>query len=86
MNLAEIHAEIAKERFLDLMSQLNGDFKPEIVAVMATKQADEFMQNYRPFPATVAETQMKGCRACHGSGGKARSPCKVCDGTGRVAA
>lgn len=28
----------------------------------------------------------KGCRACHGSGGKAADRCKVCHGTGRVPA
>jgi hypothetical protein len=33
-----------------------------------------------------APVRMIGCKACYGSGGKQLSPCKKCNGTGKVPA
>lgn len=33
----------------------------------------------------ITKMKLKGCMACHGSGGKKNDPCRVCHGTGKVA-
>jgi len=84
MNLTILHAEIAKERFLDLMSA--GTMTSKAAADVATADANAFVRGYRPITTPASEDRQKGCRACHGSGGKQNDPCRVCGGTGRVAA
>jgi DnaJ-class molecular chaperone len=76
------HLEIAKERFLDLLS--NGISAP-CAAMMAITDADAFMSSYSKH-APQSNRSTVGCRACHGSGGKRAAPCKVCGGTGKVPA
>jgi len=84
MNLTVIHAEIAKERFLDLMA--SGGITSKAAADIATTDADAFARGYRPLAQPAEGERQKGCPACFGSGGKRRTPCKHCAGTGRVAA
>jgi DnaJ-class molecular chaperone len=84
MNLTAIHAEIAKERFLDLMS--SGGLTSKAAVDIATADANAFVRGYRPIAPATEEAAQKGCPACFGSGGKRTDPCKRCDGTGRVAA
>lgn len=36
--------------------------------------------------AAAPEVPLKGCAKCYGSGGKAKSPCVVCQGSGKVPA
>ncbi|HUA79386.1 MAG TPA: hypothetical protein VL997_03365 [Dyella sp.] len=84
MNLATIHAEIAKERFLDLMA--SGDIPSKAAADIATADANAFVRGYRPLAPAAEGERQKGCPACFGSGGKRDTPCKRCAGTGRVVA
>jgi DnaJ-class molecular chaperone len=84
MNLTTIHAEIAKERFLDLLA--TGGMTSKAAADIATADANAFVRGYRPIAPPVEEERTKGCPACFGSGGKRNSPCHTCTGTGRVAA
>ncbi len=83
----DLHAEIAKERYLD---RLAANASREAAAADAIKDADTFILAYRQFLALDAKyerersAQTVGCKACHGSGGKKIAPCKVCHGTGRV--
>lgn len=44
----------------------------------ASKRDMQVLSNGKPAP------QLVGCRACYGSGGKAKSPCSVCNGAGMV--
>ena len=88
MSIAQAHLDIARERFLELMAQ-NPNVEARSAAVQAIEQADEFIGAYRAIGApedVVPAKKLKGCRACHGSGGKQLDPCKVCAGTGKVAA
>lgn len=80
-----MHADIAKERFLELMA---AGLKAEQAADTAIVEADIFMTCYeaRKPDAQPASKKTKGCRACHGSGGKIGDPCRVCNGSGRVPA
>ena len=82
MNLATIHAEIAKERFLDIMADKS--VPPVAAAVTAIQQADKFLMVYRQSGQEFPERRQKGCRSCFGSGGKKDAPCKVCNGKGKV--
>lgn len=90
MNIAQAHLDIARERFLELMAA-NPAAEARAAAVAAIEQADEFAEAYSVLgckqveQATVSK-KTKGCKACFGSGGKPIDPCKVCSGTGRVAA
>lgn len=84
MNLALIHAEIAKERYLDLLSSTS--IQAEYAVKIATSDADIFVATYRPHGEVQSSGRLKGCQACFGSGGSPRSPCKKCSGTGRVSA
>lgn len=82
------HMHIARERFLDLMAG-NRSADPKAAAIMAIDQADKFMAayvQYGPKNDAPAAAKLKGCKACHGSGGKRNDPCKVCGGTGKVPA
>ncbi len=88
MSIALAHLDIARERFLEMMAQHpNGDANG--AAVIAIEQADAFVQAYtvlKPADAAPVASKLRGCRACHGSGGKLSDPCKACAGTGKVAA
>jgi len=84
MNLTVIHAEIAKERFLDLMA--SGGIASKAAADIATADANAFVRGYRPLAPPAEAERQKGCPACFGSGGKRGTPCKQCAGTGRVMA
>jgi hypothetical protein len=90
MNIAQAHMDIARERFLELMAA-NPNNDARDTAIAAIEQADEFTAVYGALgykavePAPVSK-KLKGCRACHGSGGKQFDPCKACAGTGKVAA
>lgn len=89
MNIPQAHLDIARERFLELMAaHPNNDARD--TAIAAIEQADEFVAvyatlGYKAVEPTPANKKLKGCRACHGSGGKQFDPCKVCAGTGKVA-
>jgi DnaJ-class molecular chaperone len=84
MNLEQTHLDIARERFLALMAaHPNGD--PSQTAVFAIDQAGEFVEAYKVLSAGEP-VRLKGCKQCYGSGGKTGSPCRSCDGSGKVAA
>lgn len=93
MSIAQAHLDVARERFLELMATQPGA-NAETVAIMAVTQADIFARLYQQYAVIAqgaqagkdAAARAKGCRACHGSGGKASDPCKVCGGTGKVPA
>lgn len=89
MSIAQAHLDIARERFLELMAD-SPQADAYAVARTAIKQADDFAEAYEQHGYNRAEptraSKLKGCRACHGSGGKQLDPCKVCAGTGTVAA
>lgn len=91
MNIKDIHMEIAKERFLEIMAS-NARNDPKTAAVVAVDHADKFAAVYMQYAQIPAEKEpapqakQKGCRACHGSGGKMDSPCLKCYGTGKVPA
>lgn len=83
-----LREEIAKERFLDICAVTDSkDIKQ--IAVLAVAQADalvaaleikkavEKFNSYEPI-------KTKGCRSCHGSGGKREQPCRDCKGSGKV--
>jgi len=80
--------EIAETLFIDM---INGNYKlsmndVEEISLTAFQYASMFQKKSHEF---VDETKpvvyrLKGCRACHGSGGKRSDPCKVCGGTGKV--
>ena len=87
MSLAQVHLEIARERFLELMAAAPAG-APTSAAVSAIEQATEFVTAYRNW--TVIETpeaprKLKGCKQCFGSGGKINAPCRSCGGSGKVA-
>jgi DnaJ-class molecular chaperone len=84
MNMTAIHAEIAKELFLDLMTNSQAD--PEIAAQAAIEQADTFVFVYQQRAMEPDAPKLKGCPTCFGSGGKRSAPCKQCNGTGKVLA
>jgi DnaJ-class molecular chaperone len=79
--------QLAAQLFLDA---INGDnVSPEQarqMAISAWENAGIFDACEPNKPQIGQFVRAKGCRACHGSGGKAASPCKVCSGTGMVAA
>lgn len=91
MSTAQAHLDIARERFLELMAAKPGA-DVDTVAIVAISQADAFARMYQKYAVIAQAAQagkdaalrVKGCRACHGSGGKAGDPCKVCGGTGKV--
>lgn len=87
MVMNQIHLEIAKERFLEIMAE-NPNADVRSAAVAAIEQADDFASAYEALkPAEPMQSaKLKGCRACFGSGGKAGNPCKVCHGSGKVEA
>lgn len=88
MNLRQVHIEIAKERFLEMMANSCSD--AVTTAVIAIEQANEFTKAYEnlgiPEVVAISEAKFKGCKCCFGSGGKANNPCKTCYGTGKVPA
>ena len=81
------HMHIARERFLELMAADPG-CGAEYAAVKAIEDADAFMRAYSVLwdqrEQAAGGIKWKGCKACHGSGGKTLSPCKTCCGTGKV--
>lgn len=87
MNTVQAHLDIARERFLELMAQ-RPNVDAQDAAVAAIEDADTFMRAYSALTPVKPEpvARLKGCRACHGSGGKQLDPCKACAGTGKVAA
>lgn len=90
MSIAQAHLDIARERFLELMAETPAA-DPQTVAIVAIDQADKFaamysQYGYKPVEHTQSSKKTKGCKACFGSGGKPIDPCKVCGGTGKVAA
>lgn len=89
MNVIQAHFDIARERFLELMAAHPSSDARE-TAIAAIEQAYEFMAVYSSHGYIAAEQapvgkKLRGCRVCFGSGGRASQPCKVCDGTGKVA-
>lgn len=84
MNMTTIHAEIAKELFLDLMTNTQAD--PEIAAQTAIEHANTFVFFYDQRAMETVAPKLKGCPACFGSGGKRGNPCRQCNGTGKVLA
>lgn len=82
-----IHEEIAKERYLDMMA---AGTPPADAARQAIEDATAFIYAYHTWrvaeqkKAKAFVAQSKGCPACFGSGGKKASPCATCGGTGRV--
>jgi len=88
MSIEQAHLEIAKQRFLEMMAEDPGCDAGK-AADTAIRQADAFHAAYhvRQWSSSGNTSgKTKGCRACHGSGGKQIEPCKVCNGTGKVAA
>lgn len=82
----QMHLEIAKERFLEIMAN-EPNVDPSGAAITSIEQADAFVQAYRAIgPAEEAgQKKLKGCSQCFGSGGRGKG-CKVCGGTGKVEA
>lgn len=84
----DLHADIARELFLDYMTQQPGNAQAAAEAAIAG--ADTFIEAYaaREKPYMVHESQapkkLKGCKICFGSGGKVGAPCKACNGVGKV--
>jgi DnaJ-class molecular chaperone len=90
MSIAQTHLDIARERFLELMAE-DPARNATNAAQAAIQQADEFAAAYTLIGYKAVDQQsnvvkLKGCRTCHGSGGKQFDPCKACDGTGKVPA
>jgi DnaJ-class molecular chaperone len=81
-----LHADIARELFLEYMAQQPGNAQE--AARAAIEGADTFIEAYAKRGAVADEPaapkKLKGCKACFGSGGKVGMPCKVCAGTGKV--
>lgn len=72
--------------FLEMMAE-DPIADPKTVASLAIMQADAFSSAYIAWgwkQAAPEVTRLRGCRACYGSGGKLKDPCKVCGGTGKV--
>jgi DnaJ-class molecular chaperone len=85
--LLNLHADVARELFLEYVIQQPGSVKE--AARAAIEGANIFIEEYAartPISATVEHARMKGCRVCFGSGGKVGKPCKACGGTGKVPA
>lgn len=86
--IEQMHLEIAKERFLEMMAQDPGRNAAN-AAALAIAHADHFRDAYKAIAgdyAPAGDQKMKGCPACFGSGGKRDNRCKVCKGTGKIAA
>jgi DnaJ-class molecular chaperone len=78
--------ELAEQIYLD---QIAGpemyETQLEEKARYAVKAAEIFYSAYVSIKGTGKVGQeMVGCKACFGSGGKKNSPCKVCNGAGKV--
>lgn len=90
MSIAQAHLDIARERFLELMAEDPARNVTD-AAQAAIQQADEFAAAYALIGYKAVDQQsnvvkFKGCRTCHGSGGKQLDPCRVCGGAGKVPA
>ncbi|MEN6401133.1 MAG: hypothetical protein ABFD94_04255 [Armatimonadia bacterium] len=82
-----LREEIAKERFLDMTANGTSAEQAAVEAVDAADILIRTLANTQPVKFNEAyRGQTKGCPACFGSGGKRRSPCQECNGTGKVAA
>lgn len=82
--LKELHADVAKELYLDMMA--GGVLSAGDCASNSIREADVFIgcllqSRYQ----AVEQAKTKGCAACYGSGGKRNKPCVACNGSGRVA-
>jgi len=83
--------QLAAQPFLDAV---NGDNmtaeQARQIAISAWETAAIFDAcEPKPTYSTMSDTiaaKLRGCRKCHGSGGKANDPCTACNGTGRVPA
>jgi len=80
--------ELAEALFMDMV---NGDHalsvsEVEEMALSAFAFASTFNRKAQQYVEEITPTtyRLKGCRACHGSGGKHSDPCKVCGGTGKI--
>lgn len=91
--LLDVHVEIARERFLELLAQKPGTERESAQA--AIRAADVFVEEYASRttshlaeipPSYKIGQKLKGCPTCFGSGGPANRPCKACSGSGRVMA
>lgn len=83
-SVLNLHADIARELYLEYMVQQPGNARE--AARAAIEGADIFVEEYAArMPAEPVGKKLKGCRACFGSGGKIGAPCKVCKGGGKVA-
>jgi len=84
--LLNLHADVARELFLDYVAQQPGAIRE--AARAAIESADIFIEEYAArtpvLPASEIVKKQKGCRTCFGSGGKIGQPCKVCLGTGKL--
>ena len=84
--LLNLHADVARELFLEYMVQQPGNAKE--AALAAIEGADTFIEVYAARTPTLPFGELvkkqKGCGACFGSGGKIGQPCRVCGGSGKV--
>jgi DnaJ-class molecular chaperone len=86
MNQDEL--KLAEALFIDMV---NGYSKlsmndVEDMSVSALQMASMFYSKVVFAKAESLPTvyRLKGCRACHGSGGKKTDPCTACNGTGKT--
>lgn len=86
MNQDEL--KLAETLFIDMV---NGGSKlsmndVEDMAVSSLQMASMFYSKveFAKLDSLPMVYKLKGCRACHGSGGKKTDPCKACNGTGKV--
>lgn len=76
--------QLAAQLFLDAVNGQNMRAQEaKNTAIWSWEMAEIFEANAPQMPKFI---RTKGCKTCHGSGGKASSPCGVCNGSGMVPA